>query len=184
MPDAVALDLLRHGETGHAGFRGRTDDPLTPTGLEQMRAAVRSAGPWQAVVSSPLGRCAAFARELAEAARLPLELDPRLAEIDFGDWEGRDAAQLMESDAERLARFWDDPWQFTPPGGEPMAAFERRVCAAWAELSERHAGRPVLVVSHGGVIRLLLCLDRGLQRSELLNIAVPHASLHRIGGAR
>lgn len=182
MPAGAVIDLLRHGETGQSGFRGRLDDPLTPAGWEQMRRATHEVRmPWQAVVSSPLARCADFARTFAAERGLPVEWDVRLVELDFGDWEGMGAETLQRTQSEVLGRFWADPWTFAPPNGEPVAEFERRVRAAWADISECHAGRHVLVVTHGGVIRLLLCLARGLARGELLRLAVPHASLHRIG---
>lgn len=176
----MVADLLRHGETGLGGFRGRLDDPLTPVGWEQMRRATVRNGPWQAVVSSPLVRCAAFAAEFAGESGLPLTYDERLAELDFGDWEGLGAEQLMQAHPEMLKRFWSDPWGCTPPNGESLAAFERRVRSALDDLARCHDGRCVLVVTHGGVIRLALCLAQGLGRGELLRLDVPHASLHRV----
>lgn len=182
MAGGAVIDLLRHGETGQSGFRGRLDDPLIPPGWEQMRRTTHEARtPWQAVISSPLARCADFARAFAAERGLPLEWDARLAELDFGDWEGLEPRTLQHTHSEALARFWNDPWAFTPPNGERMAEFEMRVRAAWSDLSDRHAGHHVLVVTHGGVIRLLLCLARGLAHSELLRLAVSHASLHRVG---
>ncbi len=181
MAGRVSFDLLRHGETGQSGFRGRLDDPLTPAGREQMRQTTRVARSWQAVVSSPLARCADFARAFAGENHLPFALDARLAELHFGDWEGLTADDLMHAQPDALARFWNDPWSFPPPNGECMAVFEQRVRGAWADLSIRYVGQPILVVTHGGVIRLLMCLARGLARGELLRLAVPHASLHRIG---
>ena len=93
---SVQLDLLRHGVTERGGgLRGSLDDELTAEGWAQMRAAVASAGPWQALVSSPLRRCAAFAEELAARLGLPLQLEADLRELHFGAWEGRSAADLM-----------------------------------------------------------------------------------------
>ncbi len=62
----TTVDLLRHGEPeGGNKYRGALDDPLSELGWAQMRAATGDRCPWQAIVSSPLRRCAAFARELA-----------------------------------------------------------------------------------------------------------------------
>ena len=89
----VQLDLLRHGETElGGGLRGSLDDALTAQGWEQMRAAVKGQGPWQRIVSSPLQRCALFARELAEQLDVPLSFEKDLQELHFGEWEGRTAA--------------------------------------------------------------------------------------------
>ena len=177
----MILDLLRHGATElGGGFRGRIDDALTAEGWRQMRAAVGTQAPWQAVVSSPLQRCAAFAAELAARHDLPLQLEDGLRELDFGAWEGRTAAELWDTDGDALSRFWNDPYAFTPPGGEPLVEFEARVLGAVARLHERHAGRHLLVVTHGGVMRLLLARARGLPRTGLLQVEVGHGALQRL----
>lgn len=162
MTGGVVIDLLRHGETGRSGFRGNLDDPLAPAGWEQMQRATHEAKTrWQVVVSSPLARCADFAHAFAAERGLPLEWDARLAELHFGDWEGQDAEILHREQPQALGRFWTDPWSYTPPGGESLTAFETRVRAAWVDISKRHTSRHVLVVTHGGVIRLLLCVAGG-----------------------
>ncbi len=176
---AAGFDLLRHGDTGTSGFRGTLDDALTPLGWRQMREAVDGAS-WQVLVSSPRRRCAAFAQELAARLGVVPEIDERLAELDFGEWEGKTAEQLMQHDGEALQRFWQDPQRHAPPGGENFSAFSARVLGAWGELQERHAGKRVLLVTHAGVIRRLLCHARGLPLDLLLALEVPHGSLHRV----
>ncbi|BAO63879.1 MULTISPECIES: alpha-ribazole phosphatase family protein [Pseudomonas] len=175
------LDLLRHGETElGGGLRGSLDDALTATGWQQMREAVQGRGPWDRVLSSPLQRCARFAQEMAEQLQLPLSLEPDLQELHFGAWEGQSAAALMETDADDLGRFWADPYAFTPPGGEPVELFSLRVLGAIERLYQACAGQRVLLVSHGGVMRLLLARARGLPRQQLLNVEVGHGALFRL----
>ncbi|MFC6338538.1 histidine phosphatase family protein [Pseudomonas sp. CCM 7891] len=172
------LDLLRHGETElGGGLRGSLDDALTATGWEQMRAAVVEQGPWDRLVSSPLQRCARFADELGARLDLPVTLEKDLQELHFGEWEGQSAAQLMQTQSEALGLFWADPYSFTPPQGEPVAGFSMRVLAAIARLHQAYAGQRVLVISHGGVMRLLLAQARGLPREQLLNVEVGHGCL-------
>lgn len=174
----LRLDLLRHGETElGGGLRGSLDDALTAKGWQQMRAAVIDQGPWDRLVSSPLQRCARFAEELAERLSLPVVLDKDLQELHFGAWEGQSAAALMETDAEALGKFWADPYAFTPPEGEPVTAFCARVLAAVERLHQAYAGERVLLISHGGVMRLLLARARGLPREQLLNVEVAHGAL-------
>ena len=174
----LRLDLLRHGETElGGGLRGSLDDALTEKGWAQMRAAVVAGGPWDRLVSSPLQRCARFAAELGEQLNLPVQLDKDLQELHFGAWEGQSAAALMETDADALGRFWADPYAFTPPQGEPVSAFATRVLGAVARLQQACVGERVLLISHGGVMRLLLAQARGLPREQLLNVEVAHASL-------
>ncbi|MFV3305578.1 alpha-ribazole phosphatase family protein [Pseudomonas sp. NY15181] len=181
----LRLDLLRHGETEQGGgFRGRLDDALIETGWAQMRATVGDACRWSAVVSSPLRRCAAFAEELAGRHGLPLSLDSDLRELDFGQWEGLSPAKLMESDAQALGRFWSDPYAFPPPGGEPLGEFESRVFRALERLYCDHAGTAVLVVTHGGVMRLLGALGGGLPARRLLEVVVEHGQCLSLAVAR
>lgn len=178
-----AIDLLRHGDTGFSGFRGRLDDPLTPLGWQQMEQAV-AGQTWDFVTSSPRQRCAEFAQKFAAHHAIPLELDEKLAEMDFGMWEGKTAAELMQTDADALGAFWQNPEHHSPPGGESMAAFSARVLQAWDELCKRHTRQRVLVITHGGVIRRIQCHVRHLPLAQLLSLEVPHASLHKISGIR
>lgn len=108
---------------------------------------------------------------------VPVALEKDLQELHFGAWEGQSAAALMETDAEGLGLFWADPYRFTPPEGEPVSAFSDRVLGAVARLHQAYAGERVLLISHGGVMRLLLAQARGLPREQLLNVEVGHGGL-------
>ncbi|MGP0013181.1 alpha-ribazole phosphatase family protein [Pseudomonas sp.] len=175
---SLRLDLLRHGETERGGgLRGSLDDALTLKGWEQMRAGVAQQGPWDRLISSPLQRCARFAEELGASLGLPVEIERDLRELHFGAWEGQSAEALMETDADDLGRFWSDPYGFTPPDGEPVEQFAGRVLAAVSRLQQRYAGQRVLLISHGGVMKVLLAQARGLPREQLLQIEVAHGAL-------
>jgi alpha-ribazole phosphatase len=177
----MRLDLLRHGETElGGGLRGSLDDALTDKGWAQLRAAVIGQGPWGRLVSSPLQRCARFADELGGQLGLPVQLEKDLQELHFGVWEGQNTAELMKTSAEALGLFWTDPYSFTPPEGEPVADFSTRVLAAVERLHAKYAGERVLLITHGGVMKLLLAQARGLPREQLLNVEVAHASLHSL----
>ncbi len=137
--------------------------------------AVDGIVPWQGIVSSPLSRCVSFASALAKRHAIPLQLDERLREMDFGDWEGRTAAELMATVPDALTRFWQDPLHHGPPQGESLLSLRKRVLATWNEIVDRQ--RPVLIVTHGGPIRVILnrALDKPPER--LMEINVPHAAL-------
>ena len=174
----VQLDLLRHGETElGGGLRGSLDDALTTLGWTQMRDAVTGQGPWDRIVSSPLQRCALFARELSEQLDLPVSFDKDLQELHFGAWEGQSAAALMEVDEQALGLFWADPYAFTPPDAEPVLEFSARVLSAVSRLQRDFAGQRVLVICHGGVMKLLLAQARGMPREQLLQVPVIHGAL-------
>lgn len=180
MSDTV-IDLLRHGEPlGGTRYRGQRDDPLSENGWRQMRAAVAGDCPWRVVVSSPLQRCAAFARELADRHDLPLRIDADLREIGFGQWEGRTKEEVEAASPGLLARFYQDPVRNRPPGAESLEAFRERVNRAWEAILDRHGGRRILVVAHAGVIRMVVAGVLGLPLTNLYRLAVPNAGLTRV----
>lgn len=175
------IDLLRHGETlAGSVYLGRTDAPLTEHGNRQMADALLNAPRYHAVLSSPLVRCAVFAQEYAQRHGLPLHCDARFREMDFGAWDGRSAAEIAAADPGALENFWRDPVACTPPQAEPLLSFQARVLAAWRELPARFPGQRVLLVTHGGVMRIILCHVQQRPLSELLNLSVPHAALHPV----
>jgi alpha-ribazole phosphatase len=176
----TVLDFLRHGEPlGGRKYRGRTDDPLSEKGWAEMRRAVAGAGPWQAIVSSPLARCRAFAQTLAEETGLGLHLEPRFVEVAFGAWEGRTPAQLKADGGDVVFDFKCDPVGFRPDGAEPLEHFFGRVAAGFDDLLTNHAGRHVLVVAHAGVIRMVMCRVLGIPPANAYRIQVGSAALSR-----
>jgi alpha-ribazole phosphatase len=178
------VDLLRHGEVeGGQRFRGRLDDPLTPAGWEQLRAATADSGAagggegaWDRILTSPLTRCLAFASELSERLRLPLQVVPDLRERDFGAWEGLSGDRIPMDD---LCRFWSDPLAFDPPGAEPFRGFAERVARAWGEVCASDARHP-LILTHGGVVRAVLGEVLGLDPAAWLLVEVPPACRTRL----
>ena len=177
----TTIDLLRHGACeGGEIFRGSTDVPLTESGWQQMRAALEPHSGWDCIVSSSLQRCRRFAEQFATANTLPLHVDGALREIHFGDWEGQKIADIERDHGTSLWRFWNDPECFSPPNGEPMTVFRERVLQAAGELLHEHGGRHILLISHGAVIRTLLCEWLQMPSTAFSRIAVPYAGLSRI----
>lgn len=172
------LDLMRHGTTGCPSYRGRLDDPLNDLGWTQSRAAT-AGGIWDSIVSSALQRCAAFAHELSRARGIPLRLDERLIEYDFGHWQGRPVADLERNEPDALARYRADPERHPPPGGEDFAAFGRRVAAALDDARTDPACR-VLVLTHGAVIRWVQCRMAGLPFGAMSETGIANAAIHRV----
>lgn len=171
------IELLRHGDTGQSSYRGQIDDPLSGLGWAQLRAATAGRD-WDVVVSSTLQRCAAFAHELTQARGVPLRLEPRLVEYHFGDWQGVPIDRIDATDGAALGRFWADPVAHPPPRAETHAQFRARLSAALDDVAALAGDRRVLVVTHGGVIRLLRCMAEGRSFGDMAGIEVAHASLH------
>lgn len=175
------IDLLRHGETlAGSVYLGRSDAPLNEHGYKQMADALLSAPCYHAVLSSPLVRCAAFAQNYAQQHSLPLHYDAHFQEMDFGAWDGRSAAEIAATDSDALKNFWRDPVACPPPQAEPLLSFQARVLSAWQELPARYPGQRVLLITHGGVMRIILCHLQQRPLAELLSLSVPYAALHQI----
>lgn len=179
------VDLLRHGAVvGGERFRGVADDRLSARGFAQMRTAVTGLGkgidgrspPYDTLFSSPARRCAESARELAAQHGLPLELLPELNERRFGAWENRLAGELPSA---QLRQFWADPAGFTPPRAEPFEALRERVLKGWDRILEHRTDFP-LVVTHGGVIRVILGQILDLSAAAMMRIEVPPACRTRL----
>lgn len=182
MPVETLLDLLRHGEaTGGRRLRGgRCEDPLSERGRVQLERATADNPGWELVVASPQDRCRTFAESLALSVGCTVHVDERLREYDFGDWDGRSFDDLWREQGESLAAFLGDPDAVRPPGGESAADFRARVRAARDELLERHAGRRILLLGHGGVLRQLVADVLQLDGSAHAALEWPHAAMSRL----
>ena len=170
----VTLVLTRHGATDRSDpeqhLGQRIDIPLSESGRSAAeKLGRRLAGvDFLRVISSPLTRAQETARAVASAA--PVEIDLRLAEMDYGRWEGLTYEQIEEKDAE-LRREWEaDPESLACPGGESGADVARRVRAFLDDLMAREPAttdeRPVLAVAHSTTNRVLLAAALGVPVRE------------------
>lgn len=171
------IDVIRHGEAaGGRVFRGRTDHELTETGVSQFQQRIQRMGKqWQQVITSPLLRCQQSAQWVAHEQALPLRVDPNFTEIHFGEWENRAVETVMAE--QNISQLWQDPMNFCAPEGEPTVALQQRALVAWHALLEQHQGKRVLVVTHGGVIRMLAQYLLELTPNAINKLSLPHAAV-------
>lgn len=164
--------LVRHGQTEWnrvERFRGRVDVPLNEAGLAQAEAAGRRiAAEWRpaAVYSSPLSRATQTAEAIARPLNLPVEMAPGLVDIDYGQWQGRTPDEAREQWPQIVDRWYNRPPSVRIPGGETLAEVQARAMAAVRELSARHPGQTIVLVSHTVVNRAILLgvMGAGLDR--------------------
>jgi alpha-ribazole phosphatase len=157
------LLLARHGETAWNAarrYQGQMDVPLNEAGRHQADALAQrlSGEEIGAIYTSDLQRARETAAAIAAFHDLPICADPRLREISFGDWEGLTSEQIRERDPESLTAWHQDPLHTPPPGGETLNQVARRARAALAEITTHMPDKTVLIVAHGGILRVLLCL--------------------------
>lgn len=161
----TALCLIRHGQTHwnrDGRWQGHAQAALSEEGRAQARAVAASLvaehaeRPWSWLYTSDLLRARETAQSIAEALGLEAIADPRLRELDVGQWSGLQRGEIEARDGERLRAFERGEPGIRAGGGETRLEIRARCRAFVAELAARHAGARILVVTHQGVIRALL----------------------------
>ncbi|MDR7317193.1 histidine phosphatase family protein [Brevibacillus nitrificans] len=155
---------IRHTETEmnrQKRYLGHSDVSLNEQGQrEGEELAQRLAGDEYDSVqlySSDLQRCVQTAKPLASRWGVPIVTVPALRELSFGKWELLTYEELMERDKERATQWYDDPFAYSPPGGESLLQLGERV-DGWLsgmlrETLAQKQGATKVLVTHGGVIR-------------------------------
>jgi broad specificity phosphatase PhoE len=179
------LILVRHGDSEAAAGLciGHTDVALSSSGF---LAIQRLAAQWQGeaprfLFSSDLRRAQQSAQVFAARFATEPLADPRLREIDLGEWDGRRWDTIAVQDAARY-RHWADNWLIQEaPGGESFSDVIRRT-GAWlaALLGSTGDNDCVLTMAHAGSIRALLCHALGLPPARAFALKIDHARASRI----
>lgn len=180
---ATLVTVLRHGEVaGPANvLRGRMDTPLSDTGWRQMRTTYSALDtPVTMLATSPLLRCSAFAREIAVRHNLPLHENDALREIDFGAWENLTPDAARASSPTLFAKFLTHPEGVTLPQGEPFDAFKQRVLTAFDTCLAQSNGGHLLMITHAGVMRVLLASIMNMPWADVYRVAIPAAGSFRL----
>lgn len=178
------IDLVRHGESQYSHtLRGHLDDELTAKGWQQMQSTIEQVTDqtWDVIVTSSLKRCACFAEQLAKTTQLPLLLNHDLKEMYFGEWEGVSTQQIYETSPELLTNFWQKPSQYCPPQAETLMQFQTRILKGFQDLlleMRKQNWQRALVVTHGGVIKLLSCLAQQQPLDDLLKMQAELGKLY------
>ena len=184
--------LARHGETpwnAEGRYQGGRDIPLSPVGEGQAMSLGRRLQDVaiSRAVASPLSRARRTAELALGGARASmLSLEPDLAEIGHGDWEGLLASEIRERDPERLRAWREDPVsvQMPGPGGENLAGVAERAWRGFARACEGlGAGDTLLVVAHDAVNRVILCQVLGLPLARLWSFRQAPTTLNLLEGA-
>jgi alpha-ribazole phosphatase len=186
----IVIDFIRHGEPeGGDILRGRVNPVLTPLGWAQMRnasalneehAPTEVTPRWTHIISSPLSRCRDFAERTAEKVQLtPLILD-QWQEIDYGDWDGMLIKDWRVVAADQFKAFRNDLSALAPPNGEDYLSFKSRIVSAFEALSELPHDSHVLVVTHGGVLRVVLPTVLGMPLNKSFPLHIPFACFSRV----
>lgn len=157
----MRLYLVRHGETElnkEFRFIGRTDIGLSENGRLQAETVAErfSKKKIKAVYSSDMLRAVQTAEIITEPHGLNVKQVEGLREIDFGNWEGLTYYEIEEMDGDHLTAWIEDPININIPKGETWEHFESRVLKSLSSIIEEEKDGEVIIVSHGGPIKLLV----------------------------
>lgn len=182
--DPELLVFVRHGQTDwnvEGRMQGQQDIPLNAIGEgqatgngERLKVFLEAENiPHETLdfVASPLGRTRATMELLRKAMGVDpsaYRLDDQLKELTFGEWEGFTLEDLADEEQDQILRRRADKWGFVPPGGESYEMLATRI-GVWLKT----VNRPSVVVSHGGVFRVLRGLLEGLDANAVPRLDVP-----------
>ncbi len=152
------LVLLRHGDIAefHNKYLGITNAHLSAKGKKQAvhSAAALATKKFDTIYCSPLERC----QETLKILNRPEKVffDERIKEIDFGLWEGKTFSEIDEQYPDIVSRWAECDPEFRFPEGEKIIDFRARVSGFSRQLYDLKS-KTILIISHGGVIRHLIC---------------------------
>lgn len=176
------LCLVRHGETDWnvaKRYLGQTDLPLNSTGQRQVEYLARKLGQTDFLrcYTSDLVRAQQTASILLQRQQIDIMLEPSLREASFGKWEGLTYAEVCQQYPLETAAWVDSEGLMAPGGGESLVDLKDRL-ANWLE--DLYAEDPegnILVVTHGGPLRVLLCLLMGIPITKHWKFSVEPCTL-------
>lgn len=177
--------LVRHGETtwnAEGRWQGTLDIPLGEVGHQQAQALAKHLKdrPIAAIYSSDLSRARDTAELLSRAKGLEIQTDARLRELDFGVFQGLTHDEIRAKYPEEERELFVDYLDFVLPEGESRRTVQARVYEMWQEVVRRHPNSEVVVMSHGGPVRLLLLKLFDDQVERMLKVPLPNVSVTTI----
>ena len=181
----TTLIVIRHGETfwnREHRIQGHLDSALTPEGIAQAEVCARRLADEQidVVVASDLGRVRHTAEILLAGRALLVAFDASLRERCFGTGEGMTYAEMDGKYPQLFSQVGLVDSEFTLPEGETRAAFHARVNAAINRLATAHAGKRLLIVTHGGVLGVIYRWINDMPIASAQRVAIPNVGYNRI----
>ena len=192
--DLPELYISRHGQTdwnAEGRLQGQVEVPLNGLGRAQAMRNGRylrnvlgdRAGEFR-YLASPLGRASDTMRLIRGELGLDPDdfaTDPRLVELDFGDWQGTTMDDLRQTDPEGIRRRKANKWAFVPPGerAESYAMLAERARPVFESLDA-----PTILVAHGGITRSFLALYAKVPGAEAVRTDIAHDRLLHVSRGR
>ncbi len=172
--------LVRHGETSwnqERRFLGHSNPGLNEQGEMQARAVAQRllAEKIDKVFSSDMLRALETSQEIACLHNVPIRIMPSLREMNFGEWEGLTFAEIQTRYPVLVNKWIADPFGVRLPFGETAEEVKIRVVEAWNSIVlSAAAEEAVVIVAHGGPLRMLLCQLTGIDSSRQWEFSIGH----------
>ena len=159
--NTTRFGLIRHAQTvwnREKKIQGHSDSPLTAEGENQAASwgRILAQFAWGQILASDAGRALATAGIINASLKIPLTIDSRLKEQDWGQWEAKTVRQIEAEARQVLDEQVNAGWDFCPPGGESRRSVWKRSQQALADAAQRYSGQNILVVSHEGIVKSLI----------------------------
>lgn len=185
MDKMTRIFLVRHGETEwnkSLRYQGHRDIPLSDVGRKQAEkiAARLSTEKIDAAYSSDLSRALETAKAIASFHNLDINIVTELKETNFGRWEGLTYKEIDEQFHEVMDGWRTNPMDTKIPGGESLGEVAQRCRAGMEKVISENPGKNVLVVAHGGIIRIIVSTVLGMQLNDYWKIKQDNVSLNII----
>ncbi len=185
MEKMTRLFLVRHGETEwnkSLRYQGYQDIPLSEEGrIQAQRTASRlSAEKLDAAYASDLSRAMETAKIISARHGLEVNPVPELKETNFGRWEGLTYPEINEQFPEVLKLWRTNPRDTKIPGGESLSEVADRCWAGLDKIIKQNPNQNVLLVAHGGIIRIIVAIILGMDLNDYWKIKQDNGSLNII----
>ena len=173
----MKVDFVRHGQTKNnimGILAGHTDVPLNEEGRRQAKeTASKISDDYSMIYSSDLIRCKQTAEILNAKMKLPIKYDPRLRERHFGSLEGKKSLEVDPTGVMKERDLAHNDYDYRPFGGEHVGGVKERLFE-FLEDVKREVGdnAKILVVTHGGIIRIMHHVLKGKIPEVIHNASV------------
>jgi len=181
----TTLVLIRHGQTDwnvEGRWQGQADPPLSEVGRRQAQCIGQCQHQFgfAALYSSDLRRSLETAQIIGKEMGLEVILEPRLREVNLGQWQGMLSGDIAAQYPDAFRRWHESPVSVQPPGGESIPSLAARVLEAIHEIIARHPGQRVGVVSHELPIAVVRCHAAGLGLEHLRHLIPETGAWHEV----
>ncbi len=175
--------LVRHGQTewnSKGIFRGVIDVELNDNGERQARLTGEKLGRLciDAVYSSPLLRAYKTARIIASFHDQKVKIIERLTDMNFGVWQGLTREQVKECYPEVFQTWENRPHRVVIPEAETLSGVRKRISLGLKNILNDHGGSTVVIVSHGLIIKVLLCVVLGMDNSHFWKLRQDNSAVN------